>query len=113
MRISVLAMAISLLFSGVCSLIINSWPNRKLLDYRVEEQIKDILPNIIMALVMGVGVYAIGMTPLPVIVRLIIQLLAGMMVYYLLSRATKNETYYYALDIIKHIYSGDQSKNDR
>ena len=113
MRISVLAMAISLLFSGVCSLIINSWPNRKLLDYRVEEQIKDILPNIIMALVMGVGVYAIGMTPLPVIVRLIIQLLAGMMVYYLLSRATKNETYYYALDIIKHIHSGDQSKNDR
>ena len=113
MRIGVLAMAISLLFSGVCSLIINSWPNRKLLDYRVEEQIKDILPNIIMALVMGVGVYAIGMTPLPVIVRLIIQLLAGMMVYYLLSRATKNETYYYALDIIKHIYSGDQSKNDR
>ena len=110
MRISVLAMAISLLFSGVCSLIINSWPNRKLLDYRVEEQIKDILPNIIMALVMGVGVYAIGMTPLPVIVRLIIQLLAGMMVYYLLSRATKNETYYYALDIIKHIHSGDQSK---
>ena len=113
MRISVLAMAISLLFSGACSLIINSWPNRKLLDYRVEEQIKDILPNIIMALVMGVAVYAIGMTPLPVIVRLIIQLLVGMMVYYLLSRATNNETYYYALDIIKHIYSGDQSKNDR
>ena len=110
MRISVLAMAISLLFSGVCSLIINSWPNRKLLDYRVEEQIKDILPNIIMALVMGVGVYAIGMTPFPVIVRLIIQLLVGMMVYYLLSRVTKNETYYYALDIIKHIHSGDQSK---
>ena len=110
MRISVLAMAISLLFSGACSLIINSWPNRKLLDYRVEEQIKDILPNIIMALVMGVAVYAIGMTPLPVIVRLIIQLLVGMMVYYLLSRATNNETYYYALDIIKHIHSGDQSK---
>lgn len=113
MRISVLAMAISLLFSGVCSLIINSWPNRKLLDYRVEEQIKDILPNIIMALVMGVGVYAIGMTPLPNLIKLIIQILAGLAIYYILSRITKNDTYYYALDIIKHIHSGDQSKNDR
>ena len=110
MRISVLAMAISLLFSGVCSLIINSWPNRKLLDYRVEEQIKDILPNIIMALVMGVGVYAIGMTPLPNLIKLIIQILAGLAIYYILSRITKNDTYYYALDIIKHIHSGNQSK---
>ena len=104
MRISVLAMAISLLFSGVCSLIINSWPNRKLLDYRVEEQIKDILPNIIMALVMGVGVYAIGMTPLPILIKLIIQILAGLAIYYILSRITKNDTYYYAIGLIKNLH---------
>lgn len=104
MRIGVLAMAISLLFSGVCSLIINSWPNRKLLDYRVEEQIKDILPNIIMALVMGVGVYAIGMTPLPILIKLIIQILAGLAIYYILSRITKNDTYYYAIGLIKNLH---------
>ena len=101
MRISVLAMAISLLFSGVCSLIMNSWPNRKLLDYRVEEQIKDILPNIIMALVMGAVVYAIGLASIPVLVRLIVQIIAGMIVYYSLSKITRNETYYYAIDLIK------------
>ena len=111
MRISVLAMAISLLFSGVCSLIINSWPNRKLLDYRVEEQIKDILPNIIMALVMGVGVYAIGMTPLPNLIKLIIQILAGLAIYYILSRITKNDTYYYAINLIQQRRANKEAKN--
>lgn len=101
MRISVLAMAISLLISGVCSLIINSWPNRKLLDYRVEEQIKDILPNIIMALIMGAAVFGIGLTPLPLLLRLMIQIVVGAGIYYILSKITKNDTYYYAVNIIK------------
>jgi O-antigen/teichoic acid export membrane protein len=101
MRISVLAMAISLLISGVCSLIINSWPNRKLLDYRVEEQIKDILPNIIMALIMGAAVFSIGLTPLPLLLRLMIQIILGVGIYYILSKITKNDTYFYAINLIK------------
>ena len=70
----------------------------------MEEQIKDILPNIIMALVMGVGVYAIGMTPLPILIKLIIQILAGLAIYYILSRITKNDTYYYAIGLIKNLH---------
>lgn len=101
MQISVLAMAFSLLISGVCSLIINSWPNRKLLDYRVEEQIKDILPNIIMALIMGAVVFGIGFTPLPLLWRLMIQIVVGGGIYYILSKITKNDTYYYAVNLIK------------
>ena len=106
MRISVLAMAFSLLISGVCSLIINSWPNRELLNYKMEEQIKDILPNIIMALVMGAVVYVIGLVDLPVIVRLIMQIVAGIAIYSFLSRIAKNDTYYYCLGLIRHFKSG-------
>ena len=106
MRISVLAMAFSLLISGVCSLIINSWPNRELFNYKMEEQIKDILPNIIMALVMGAVVYVIGLVDLPVIVRLIMQIVAGIAIYSFLSRITKNDTYYYCLGLIRHFKSG-------
>lgn len=101
MRISVLAMAISLLISGVCSLIINSWPNRKLLNYKVEDQIIDILPNIIMALIMGATVFGIGFTPLPLLLRLMIQIVVGVGIYYILSKITKNDTYYYAVNLIK------------
>ena len=49
MRISVMAMAYSLIVSGILSQIINSWPNWKLLDYNYIEQLRDILPSIIIA----------------------------------------------------------------
>lgn len=108
MRISVFAMALSLLISGACSLVINSWPNRKLLDYKVEEQIKDILPNIIMALIMGTVIYAIGLAPLATILRLITQVAVGVIIYYLLSRITKNETLNYTRDLLKQYKSKRQ-----
>ena len=49
MRISVMAMAFSLIVSGILSQIINSWPNWKLLNYNYLEQLRDILPSIIIA----------------------------------------------------------------
>ena len=57
MRISVMAMAYSLIVSGICSQVLNSWPNWKLLDYNYFEQLRDILPSIVMALLMGIIVY--------------------------------------------------------
>lgn len=106
MRISVFAMALSLLISGIFSLIINSWPNRKLLDYKVGEQIKDILPNIIMALVMGGVVYAIGLTRLPGLARLIAQIVTGAAIYYFLARITKNDTYHYVIELMRQYKDG-------
>ena len=45
MWFGVMAMAYSLLFTSITSQIINSWPNKKLLDYSYPEQIRDILPG--------------------------------------------------------------------
>ena len=55
-------MAYSLLFTTLTSQIINSWPNRKLLDYGYMEQVKDIIPNIILACMMGIIVYPVKYT---------------------------------------------------
>ena len=73
MRISVMAMAYSLIVSGICSQVINSWPNWKLLNYNYFEQLRDILPSIIIALIMGIIVYFVGFLRLPTIVILLIQ----------------------------------------
>lgn len=43
-------MAYSLILSSLLSQLINTWPNRKLLDYRYLEQLKDILPSILLAI---------------------------------------------------------------
>lgn len=45
--------------SGPLSLMINSWPNRKLLGYTIIQQIKDVLPTILVSLVMCGTVYIV------------------------------------------------------
>lgn len=101
MRISVMAMAFSLIVSGILSQIINSWPNWKLLNYNYLEQLRDILPSIIIATGMGVCVYFIGFIPLPTVVTLMIQIIAGAAIYIGVSAVLKLEEFEYLLGMIK------------
>lgn len=101
MNISVMAMAYSLLISCLISQIINSWPNRYLLKYSYIDQIKDILPNIVMALIMGGFVYFISYLNLPILVSLVVQILSGGIIYLILSILTKNDSFIYLINILK------------
>lgn len=100
-QISVKAMAYSLLISSVCSQIINSFPNRKLLGYSYIQQLKDILPNIVLAVFMGMIVYTIHFMGLKPIFTLIIQILLGIVVYLGGSIFTKNSSFLYLLGIME------------
>lgn len=101
MRISVMAMAYSLIVSSILSQVVNSWPNWKLLNYNYFEQLRDILPSIIIATGMGVCVYFIGFIPLPMVITLIIQILVGAVVYIGVSALLKFEEFEYILGTIK------------
>lgn len=101
MNISVMAMAYSLLISGLISQVINSWPNRYLLKYSYIDQIKDILPNIVMALIMGGFVYFISYLNLSNLVSLILQIALGGIIYLVLSIFTRNDSFIYLINILK------------
>ena len=101
MWFGVMAMAYSLLVSNVISQIINSWPNRKLLNYSYLDQVKDFAPGILLAIFMGVCVYFIGYIPLPTIVTLVIQIIAGAVIYIILSAILKLEEFEYLTGMIK------------
>ena len=103
MHISVAAMALSTLVNSLLCQIINTWPNRKLLDYRYKDQILDILPNILMAAFMGACVWGIGKLPLPDWAALLIQIPAGAAIYAGLSAAFKNESFAFLLSALKRI----------
>lgn len=103
MFISVKAMAYSLLISTLTSMIINSWPNKKLLDYSLLEQMKDILPSILLAVGMGVAVYLIGLIPFPTLPLLLIQVVCGGLIYVAGSAIFKLEPFLYLIGIIKPI----------
>ena len=101
MRISVMAMAYSLIVSSIFSQVANSWPNWKLLNYNYLEQLRDILPSIIIAIGMGVCVYFIGFIPLLTVVTLMIQIIAGAAIYVGASALLKLEEFEYLLRMIK------------
>ncbi|RHB15218.1 lipopolysaccharide biosynthesis protein [Eubacterium ventriosum] len=105
MWFGVMAMAYSLLLNSVLSQIINSWPNRKLLNYRYLEQLKDILPGIILAVMMGIVVYIIGFIPMPTIVLLMIQIVVGAIIYISLSYIFHLESFEYLIDMIRPIFN--------
>ena len=101
MWFGVMAMACSLLVSNVLSQIINSWPNSKLLNYSYLDQVKDFAPGILLAVFMGVCVYFIGYIPLPTILTLVIQIIAGAAIYIVLSAILKLEEFEYLTGMIK------------
>lgn len=103
MHYGIMAMAYSLLVSDVMSQIINSWPNRKLLDYGYLEQLKDILPSILLAAVMGIVVWLIGLLHLPVLGLLILQILGGAVFYIAGSAVLKNDSFLYLWDMVRPV----------
>lgn len=103
MNISVMAMAYSLLVSSLLSQIINTWPNKKLLNYGYLEQLKDILPSIILAVVMGAIISLFSLIKLNMAIQLCLQIIFGMIIYWFGSRIFKLESYEYIVGLIKGI----------
>ena len=100
-KVSVMAMAYSLLVTSVLSQIINSWPNKKLMNYSYIEQLKDIIPGIGLAVFMGGCVYCINFLHLNNWLTLVIQVSLGVFLYILLSALFKLEAFTYCLNMVK------------
>lgn len=101
MWISVEAMAYSLLFTSLLSSFINAFPNRKLLNYKYEEQLLDILPTILLTCGMGAIVFCITLLRLSNTITLLIQIPLGIAVYILGSIVFRSDSYTYVLNILK------------
>ena len=112
MNISVMAMAYSLVVSSILSQIINSWPNRKLLNYGYLEQLRDILPSVSLAVGMGVCISVVRVLPFSSAVTLLIQIPVGAALYVGASAFLKLEAYTYLLDMIKNLKKKRGSRDE-
>ena len=99
----VMVMAYSLLISSFASQLINSWPNRKLLNYHYSEQIKDILPAILLSLFMSAVVWCCGFLPFGTVVILLLQIVVGIFIYIVGSVVFRIDSFGYMLSVIKQI----------
>lgn len=94
-------MAYSMLVGSLINQIINTWPNRKLLNYGYLEQIKDIIPSIALAIVMGICVWCVGRISMLLIVKLAVQVTAGIVIYFAASCMIRVEPFIYLWNMMK------------
>lgn len=101
MWFGVMAMAYSLLVSSVTSQIVNTWPNKALLNYSYLEQLKDIIPSIGLAVFMGICVSFIELLGFNALITLMLQVTLGVIIYIVGSKIMKIEAFDYLREIIK------------
>ena len=101
MFISVRAMSMVLPFTSVISQIINSWPNKKLLDYHYGNQLKDMLPQIALSCFMGAVVFCVQFLHLGDWLTLLIQIPLGVAIYVVGSKLFRIDSFSYILGMIQ------------
>lgn len=97
----VLQMAIGQVLVAILSTFINSFPNRKLLNYNYFEQIKDLFPSLIISIIMFIIVYSFNFIDLNIYILLFIQILVGVIIYFGLAYIFKLESLNYMIEILK------------
>lgn len=101
MNLGVMVMAYSLLISTLFSMIINSWPNKELLDYSFKEQVFDILPGILLAVAMGIIVSFVPYLTLPNNTTLLLQIILGALIFIFGSKLLHLDSFEYILTMVK------------
>lgn len=97
----VLVIGITFLLTDPISAVINAAPNVKLINYSFREQIRDIMPALLLSIAMGAVVLAISFIKLNAILVLMIQILAGICIYVGGAILFKVESFGYILNLIR------------
>lgn len=94
-------MVFSKIIVSLLSTIVNAFPNKKLLDYSIVEQTKDILPSFLISCIMGIIVYGITLLKFNVWITLGVQIIIGVILYILLAHVFKLESLDYVINTIR------------
>lgn len=99
--ISVEAVAWAGVASGLFALCMNVYPNRKLIDYGMKEQLRDVVPNWLLSAAMLVLVRLVHLLGLSVIPELIVMVLVGVVSYVAMSVLFRVESFNYIWKMLK------------
>ena len=100
-RLGMKAIAIGQVVANLIVVLINILPNRKLLNYKLGEELKDFLPSLFLSIMMAVIIYPIQFLQLHNIILLILQVSGGILIYVLFSVALRFEPFFYIMNFIK------------
>ncbi len=99
----VLVMALGELGCSIASQLINAWPNRRLLDYPYLQQLRDMLPSILLSCGMAAVVWTVIRLGLSDVLTLLIQVPLGVALYVLGSWLLKLDSFRFLMEILQNI----------
>ena len=97
--VNIYLMLFGSVITGFIAYYLNAFYSGKFLNYSILEQVRDIIPSFIIAMIMAVSVWGISFINLPSVALLAIQLSAGVVIIILLCESVRLDSY---LEI-KHI----------
>lgn len=105
-----LAMAFSYLISSMIGQLINSAPNKRLLNYTYIEQLKDVLPSIWASGLMGIFIYLLNFLHFNVFYIMLLQILLGIVIYIGISIVVKMNAFCYLLELLNSFFARKNRK---
>lgn len=100
-KISVKAVAITMLIYSVYSSIMNAIPLKKEVNYGFCEQLKDLFPSFLASCIMGAVVNMISYFNINSIVLLIVQVMTGAVIYVVLAKAFRIDSLDYLIVFLR------------
>ena len=101
-KYGVLAIAISSFLTAFVELLTVSLSGKIILSHKIRNQILDLCPAILLTLVMGIVLFFLGALPINKFVILVIQVVSGIVIYFVLSHLFQVESYVFLLKKIKN-----------
>lgn len=97
------AIAAGMFFSSVASSFINAYPNKKLLNYSYVQQLKDVMPSLLLSLAMGVIIYCFSWLNMNPGLTLTMQICVGVLIYFGMAKILKFECLSYLMITAKEL----------
>lgn len=102
-KISVLAVAVSMVLNNFIEMLIDILPNKWVIKYPYKEQFKDVFPAFLLAIIMVLFIYPIGFLHLNSIFEILLDALVGSVVYLSGAYLLKLQPLFYLLNYLKHL----------
>lgn len=109
---SMLCIAIGAVVVELFSTVVNIPVNKRLLNYQYREQFSDIFPSAILSVVMCVIVYLCGVTIDGVVIKILVQIGVGVVVYIIMSSLFRMKEFEYISDIVFTFFRRTKGKRN-
>lgn len=105
-RVSVLAVAVSMVLNNLVEMLIDILPNKWVIKYPYGEQLRDVFPSFMLAVLMAFLIYPISFLHLNYIFEIILDVMLGATIYLVGAYLLKLQPLFYFLSYLRELHEG-------